>query len=101
MERFNEGIRSGDFVPMVSGFAVDAVMAFEGVPVGPFAGRDAIGRAYAEQPPTDEIRLLGAPTTEGDAVESDYAWAAEGSRAGRIILTARNGAIARLIVTFE
>ena len=78
VERFNEGIRSGDFAPMVSGFATDAVMAFEGVEVGPFIGRDAIARAYADQPPTDEIRLLGALTAEGDAVESDYAWAAEG-----------------------
>ena len=101
VERFNEAIRSGDFAPMVSGFAIDAVMGFEGVKVGPFVGRDAIARAYADQPPSDEIRLLGAPAAEGDAVESEYAWASEGSRAGRMILTSRDGAITRLIVTFE
>ena len=100
-ERFNQGIDSGDFAAMVSGFAIDAVMAFEGVKVGPFLGRDAIARAYAEQPPTDEIRLLGAPTVDGDTVESEYAWASEGGRAGRLILTARDGAITRLTVTFD
>ncbi len=37
----------------------------------------------------------------GDTEETDYAWKAEGTRAGRMILTARNGQIARLVVTFE
>src|SRR5262249_11376346 len=99
--RFNEAVRSGDFSEMVAGFGPDAEMAFEGPPVGPFAGRDAIAEAYAQQPPDDEIRLLGEPRVDGDTVETDYAWAAEGTRAGRLILTARDGEIARLVVTFE
>jgi hypothetical protein len=71
------------------------------VPVGPFAGRKAIVAAYARQPPDDEILLLGEPRIDGDAVETDYAWGADGKRAGRLILTARDGRIARLVVTFE
>jgi ketosteroid isomerase-like protein len=101
VRRFNDAVRSGDFTEMVDGFAPDAEMAFVGAPAGPFAGRDAIAAAYAAQPPDDEIRLLGEPRVEGDAVETDYAWAAEGTRAGRMILTARDGEIARLVVTFE
>jgi hypothetical protein len=101
VERFNEGVRSGDFAELVSGFAPDAEMTFEGVPVGPFVGRDAIAAAYARRPPTDEVRLLGEPQIEGGSVVCDYAWAAEGQRAGRMILTARDGSIARLVVTFE
>jgi ketosteroid isomerase-like protein len=101
VRRFNDAVRSGDYREMVDGFPADAEMAFEGVPVGPFAGRDAIAAAYAARPPDDEIRLLGEPRVEGETVESDYAWAAEGTRAGRIILTARDGEIARLVVTFE
>jgi hypothetical protein len=38
---------------------------------------------------------------DGETVESDYAWAAEGTRSGRLVLTARDGAITRLVVTFE
>jgi hypothetical protein len=86
---------------MIAGFAPDAEMAFEGVPVGPFTGRDAIAEAYARQPPDDEVLLLGAPRVDGDTVESDYAWAAAGTRAGRMILTARGDEILRLVVTFE
>jgi hypothetical protein len=101
VERFNEGIRSGDFEPMLAGFAPDAELVFEGVPVGPFVGRDAIAEAYRTRPPTDEVRLLGAPWVEDGALVVDYAWASEGTRAGRMLLTARDGAIARLLVTFE
>jgi hypothetical protein len=101
VERFNEAVRSGDFAEMVIGFAPDVEMAFEGVPVGPFVGRDAIAAAYARRPPTDEVRLLGEPHVDGETVVSDYAWAAEGRRAGRMILTARDGLIARFVVTFE
>ena len=99
--RFNDGVRTGDFAPMLEGFADDAVMTFEGVPAGPFVGREAIGRAYAKQPPTDEIRILGPPTTENGRIVADYAWAAEGTRAGRMLVTVEDGAIARLTVTFE
>jgi len=56
-------------------------MVFRGVPAGPFIRRDAIAEAYARQPPSDEVRLLGAPQMEGDSVESDYAWATQSSRA--------------------
>jgi hypothetical protein len=101
VERFNDAVRSGDFTEMIGGFAPDAEMVFEGVPVGPFAGRAAIAEAYARRPPTDEVRLLGAPRAEGDRAEADYAWAADGRRAGRMIATARDGLIARLVVTFE
>ena len=101
VERFNEGIRTGDFAPMLAAFADDAELVFEGVPVGPFAGREAIEEAYRTRPPDDEVRLLGPARVEGDSLVADYAWARKGTRAGRMILTPRDGAIARLVVTFE
>src|SRR5262249_14198739 len=99
--RFNEGVRTGDFATMLAWFTPDAEMVFEGVPVGPFVGRDAIAAAYERQPPDDEVRLLGTPRTKGDMSAADYAWAANGVRAGRMLLTERDGLIARLVVTFE
>lgn len=101
VERFNQGIRTGDFGPMLAAFAEDAELVFVGVPVGPFAGREAIEEAYRRRPPDDEVRLLGPARVEDNALVADYAWAREGTRAGRMILTARDGAIARLVVTFE
>ena len=99
--RFNDGVRSGDYGDMVRGFTPDAEMLFEGIPVGPFLGRDAIAEAYVQQPPSDEIRLLGVPLVEADSVESAYAWAREGRRAGRLIAIVDDGLISRLVVTFE
>jgi hypothetical protein len=99
--RFNEAVRSGDYAPMLYGFAPDAEMVFEGVPAGPFVGREAIAAAYAAQPPTDEVLLLGSAHEDDGVTVADYAWAADGRRAGRMILSAHDGLISRLVVTFE
>ena len=94
VERFNAGARSGDFDPMVAAFAEDAELVFEGIPVGPFSGREAIGAAYAAQPPDDEIVLL-----DGDGT---YAWAKEPAMpAGQMFLTERDGEIARLVIRYD
>jgi steroid delta-isomerase len=79
---------------MVAAFAEDAELVFEGIPVGPFAGRDAIGEAYAAQPPDDEIVLL-----DGDGT---YAWAKEPDvPAGRMFLIEREGEIAHLKIRYD
>jgi steroid Delta-isomerase len=101
VERFNDGVRTGDFGPMVAAMSGDCVMSFEGAPAGPFVGPEAIAAAYAAQPPDDEVRLLGEPVVTQGAIVSDYAWAAAGVRAGRIVLTPRGEEIAALTVTFE
>ncbi len=100
VERFNEGVRSGDFERMLALFSEDAVLEFDGVPVGPFHGRDAIRKAYREQPPDDEIDV-GDPHQLGDTLVAPYEWrAARGRRAGELRLTVRDGRITRLVVTF-
>jgi steroid Delta-isomerase len=101
VEHLNAAIRSGDFGPMLAAFATDAEMHFEGVPVGPYLGREAIAAAYAERPPDDEVRLLSPPRHDGDTLVADYAWAADGQRAGRMLLTVSGGLIQRLVVTFD
>ncbi|MDQ3777879.1 MAG: nuclear transport factor 2 family protein [Actinomycetota bacterium] len=94
VERFNRGVRSGDFAEMVSFFAADAELVFQGIPVGPFVGRDAIADAYREQPPDDEIVLLRDDGT--------YAWASEPEvPAGQMFLTARDGEIGRLVIRYD
>jgi hypothetical protein len=98
---FNDAVRSQDYSEMVAGFAADAEMAFQGIPVGPFVGREAIAHAYASRPPRGEVRLLGAPDVRGDVVESTYAWAGDDQPAGRMIVTVQNGQIVRLVVTFD
>ena len=100
VERFNRGVRSGDFAPMVAAFAEDAELHFDGVPVGPFVGRDAIDAAYREQPPDDEIEILGSQERDG-VVVARYAWLRdEGRQAGEMLLTPRDDEIQKLVVTF-
>jgi steroid Delta-isomerase len=101
VSRFNAGVASGDFGPMLELFAEDAEMVFEGVPIGPFAGRDAIAAAYRESPPDDGLELLDA-REEGGLVVAAYAWRADSSsRAGELRLTREGGRIRRLVVTFD
>jgi steroid delta-isomerase len=79
---------------MIDAFSEDAELSFEGIPVGPFVGRDAIGEAYRAQPPDDEIVLL-----DGDGT---YAWAGQPEvPAGQLFLTERDGEIARLVIRHD
>ena len=85
IRRFNEGVRNGDFGPMVEGFTEDAELHFEGVPAGPFAGRDAIAAAYLEQPPDDEVEILGVEDRDDGVVVAGYAWKRDdGKQAGEM-----------------
>jgi steroid delta-isomerase len=94
VERFNHGVRTGDFGLMVAAFSPDAELVFEGIPVGPFAGREAIAEAYAAQPPDDEIVLIDDDGT--------YAWAGRPDvPAGQMFLTERDGEIARLVIRYD
>jgi steroid Delta-isomerase len=101
VDRFNRAVRSGEWEEMTSHFTDDAELRFEGVPAGPFEGRETITKAYREQPPDDEVRILDANQV-GDETIADYAWAADPERrAGEMRLTERDGRIARLVVTFD
>jgi hypothetical protein len=63
-------------------------MAFEGVPVGPFAGKDAIAQAYHEQPPDDELDVLDVRAGRRIHSSRATAWRREPDvRAGELRLT--------------
>jgi len=97
----NECVRTGDWQPLAEWFTEDAQLAFEGVPVGPFDGREAIAAAYDAQPPDDEVVIFGTEESS-DGVVARYGWLREpGKQAGRIIVTQRDGKIEKLTVTFE
>jgi steroid delta-isomerase len=101
VERFNAGVRNGDWGPMLEQFGEDAEMEFRGIPVGLYVGKEAIAAAYREQPPDDELRVLELRQRE-DGVDTRYAWLAEPEiAAGEMILTAAGGRISKLVVTFD
>jgi steroid delta-isomerase len=97
----NECVRTGDWQPLGEWFAEDAELAFEGVPVGPFEGREAIAAAYDSRPPDDEVVIFEAEERSAEIV-ARYGWLrAPGKEAGTMLLTPRGGKIAKLIVTFD
>ena len=101
VERFNAGVRAGEWSRMLESFGDDAEMEFRGIPVGPFVGKDAIAAAYRDQPPDDELRVLERRESPG-RVEARYAWLAEPDvAAGEMFLTHDDGTIQKLVVTFD
>lgn len=101
VERFNAGVRSGDWAPMLETFRDDGEMEFRGIPVGPFVGKAAIEAAYREQPPDDQVRVLEERERAG-RIEARYAWLNESDvAAGELLITPRDVKIAKLIVTFD
>jgi steroid Delta-isomerase len=95
---FNEAIRSHDWTAFLATFTPDAVMRFDGVPVGPYTGKEEIARAYVERPPSDTMTCQSV-TREGDHYAVRFAWDAGGG--GTLHLTWRDEAVADLTVTFE
>ena len=100
VERFNAGVRSGDFGPMVSAFSDDARLDFEGVPAGPFEGRAAIDAAYRQMPPDDEIDVISVDEPDEETVVARYAWKATGAK-GTMTLTHAAETITGLTVAFD
>ena len=101
VESFNEGARSGDFGAMVETFSDDSELVFEGLPIGPLHGRDAIARAYREQPPNDLIAVRDA-VVDGNNVTVVYGWQRDGyTRAGEMHLGIDGQHVRRLVITFD
>ncbi len=99
VERFNAGVRSREWEPMLELFAEDGELRFEGIPAGPYAGRETIAAAYRERPPDDEIRVEGGEEPRPGLVTAPFAWLRGGS--GRLLLEHENGLIHRLTVMFD
>ena len=86
---------------MLSQFSDDAEMTFDGISVGPFRGRASIERAYAENPPDDEITILRTEEL-GDTLRAEYAWSKNPKvKAGEMVLTTMKGKISRLVIHYE
>lgn len=102
VDRFNSAVVSGIFDEMVAQFSDDAVMTFEGMPVGPFRGREEIAGAYRAKPPDDQLVLLEVLNDGPDSLEVSYAWSiAPDHRAGTMMIERRGDLITRLVVRFE
>ena len=96
---FNEAVSFGRWEPFIDGFAEDAELEFVGVAAGPFIGKQAIARAYNENPPDDTIAIDGDPSCEGDTIVVPFRWNRTNEK-GTMRLTYKGGVIRKLIVAF-
>jgi len=96
---FNDAVRSGAWADFAGRFTPDATMRFVGVPVEPFAGRDAIAAAYASQPPSDTLTVTRGVSL-GDVDELWFTWDSSGTT-GTMSLRWSGELIAELTVTFS
>jgi steroid Delta-isomerase len=94
----NEAVRSDDWAAFLATFTPDAVMKFDGVPVGPYVGLDQIARAYAERPPSDTMSCV-SDERAGDHDVVRFAWEAGGG--GTLRVSWRDGAVTELTVAFD
>jgi hypothetical protein len=101
VDLFNAAVRTGDFGPMLEAFTDDAELVFEGVPAGPYGGKEVIAAAYRDRPPDDEVEILEAAEEDDGLVVARYRWRDPTAPGGRMLLTRRGDRIARLVVTFE
>jgi hypothetical protein len=97
VERFNAGVTTGDWTAFVAGFTPGAVMSFEGPPVGPFIGRDAIAEAYATRPPDDTMEITSVSADSG-ADRVTFRWARGGT--GAMTIRREGDLITELRVAF-
>jgi steroid delta-isomerase len=96
---FNAAVADGDWEPMLARFTPESELHFENVPAGPFVGLDAIRSAYAAEPPSDTIQLLGVQENDEHTVVAAFAWSKGGT--GRMVLRHDRGAVERLTVIFD
>jgi hypothetical protein len=97
----NAAVRSGDWSAFSEWFTEDAEVRFEGAPVGPLRGKEAIRAAYESRPPDEEVEVRNV-RTDGKGTVVDYGWADDqGVRAGELRITWDEDRISELVITFE
>jgi hypothetical protein len=111
--QFNDAVAAKNFSEFLCLFTDDAVIRFENVPGAgqlEYSGREAYTKAYAEQPPDDQIDVSGLaePDDDGHGVVVPFAWRRDGS-GGTLRLTYTQGdgqdldsrLVTRMTVTFD
>ncbi len=99
MDRYVALHNQGKWDELGALFRSDAVLAFIGPMVGPFAGQDAIIQAFHENPPRDQLVILDVQDM-GNTIDARYAWStAPKVDAGTIRMVTALGTIAAVIVT--
>jgi hypothetical protein len=94
---YNAGIRTRDFSGLVSLFADDGVLDFEGTPQLPFRGKAAIAQHFVDDPPDDEVRIKRWKA-RGPQLVAEFKWLDIPEGGGCLLVEPRGTGIARITV---
>jgi hypothetical protein len=100
--RHNDGVRTGDFGPMITLFSDRSVVNFVDLPSGRLAGKEAILKVFAQNPPTSELVVMRVADEGPHHVLAAYGWEDVPSRqAGWLLLQpSDDDRVERLVITF-
>jgi GNAT superfamily N-acetyltransferase len=96
VHRHNDGVQTGDFGALLDLFHDEARFSLEGAIELSFTGREAIARAFAGRPPTDELVIADGPADLTAAI-ARYVWRSEPG-GGTVTVLVADGLIRRVIV---
>jgi steroid delta-isomerase len=96
---FNAAVASGEWTGFVQRFAQSARLEFNGVPAGPYEGREAIAAAYRSNPPDDTMVVLDVRSTDWTDT-ARFQWSGGGTGTLWLAWTA-SGLVSRLVVDFD
>jgi hypothetical protein len=97
VKEHNAVVREGSSKNLKGVLDADAEMSFEGVAVGPFAGRDAIAAAIHARPPSDEL-TIGRIIEDDQRAIAPYAWKNDQIPGGELVVFRGKTGIAKLVV---
>jgi SnoaL-like domain len=97
---FNQGVRTGDFGAWLATFAEDADVTFDGLPIPPAHGRDAIAAVYAAHPPSSPMRVVSS-SVDGDVATGRFVWVAAPDTGGQFVLHLSGARVTALNVTLD
>jgi hypothetical protein len=102
VRRFNHGVRTADWRPMLENFSIDGMIVFDGVRIGPFRGHDAIEKGYREQPPDDTLSVIELLESTPERIVATFAWDNQpGTRAGELRFALDGRQIQRLTIRLD
>ncbi|HVZ40831.1 MAG TPA: hypothetical protein VHI13_16245 [Candidatus Kapabacteria bacterium] len=98
IECHNEGVETSNFSPLVELFSHDAEIKFIIMQPRLYRGRDAIAAAFAEHPPTDQLRAHHI-TPVATGATTLYEWSQQpGVQAGSIHARIECDLIQRMVI---
>jgi len=98
VDNHNAGVKGIGWEGLGALFDDDALLEFDGIPMGPVQGARAIVEIYRAHPPSEPLELIEVQETP-DGATASYSWSSSPTVfAGTLSFSIINGLIQRLVI---